>query len=804
MTRQQPACHARTPQARRPGAPGLRSATALAIAAAFGSGTAQAQASATPTVEVIGTSPLPGQGIDRSLLPYSTQVIRRDTLDQAQADTLTDFMARRLPGAQVNEIQGSPFQGDLTFRGYRASGLLGASQGLSVYLDGVRVNEPFGDVVNWDLIPNFSVDSLSLVPGANPAFGLNSLGGAVSLVTASGLTAPGWRGEATVGSFGRKQLDLSYGRRYDSGWHAYVALGGFDEDGWRDESEGHLGHVTAKLGRSFGSGDLTFSLLSGRSNLIGNGLVPLYTFDDDGNRTPDLGSNQREAVYTHPDQTRNRINQFSAQWRQAIDDHTVLELLAHVRDAKRETINGDEAEEEEDEDEGGVDETRAPVRAAQAPRVRPRAVDPDAEPNASFNRTATTQRSGGLAAALSGTTGPHQWQVGASVDRATVTYEQTEQTGTFDASRGVLPLGDEAELSADVDGSSTQAGLYATDTWQIGPRTHLTGTLRFNWAKVSNQLTTRDDDTDLLEAKPEETFTYRSWNPALGIAHRLEAGPTLFINAARNNRVPTVIELGCADPEEPCRLPSGLQADPYLKQVVSTTVETGLRFGNPRGTRGSVAFFRTDNRDDILFRSVSIAGQLGYFENFERTRHQGLDAELATRVQTAFGAFDLGAAYSHLDATYQASGTLRVGERNVQVESGTRMAGLPRHMLKLSADWTAGGGFSAGADVQALSGRTVAGNEDGLAEDGGTERIDFSLPGYAVVNLRAAYAPPSLKGVEFYARVTNLFDKTYASFGAVAETLFDDQGAYTGSENDAVFVAPGAPRAFYVGMRVRF
>ena len=106
-------------------------------------------------VEVIGVSPLPGQGIDRNLLPYSTQVLKRDAIDGAQAVNQTDYLNRRVVGVQVNEIQGSPFQGDLTYRGFRASPLLGAGQGLSVYLDGVRINEPFGDVVNFDLIPEF-------------------------------------------------------------------------------------------------------------------------------------------------------------------------------------------------------------------------------------------------------------------------------------------------------------------------------------------------------------------------------------------------------------------------------------------------------------------------------------------------------------------------------------------------------------------------------------------------------------------------------------------------------------------------
>ncbi|MBQ0958916.1 TonB-dependent receptor [Ideonella sp. 4Y11] len=738
-------------------------------------------------VEVVGTSPLPGQGVDRNALPYSTQVVRRGALDEAQADNATDFLSRRVPGAQVNDIQGSPFQGDLTFRGYRASGILGAAQGVSVYVDGVRFNEPFGDVVNWDMVPEFALHSLSLVPGANPAFGLNTLGGALSLTTATGLTAPGLRGEAALGSFGRKKFELSHGGSHADGWHHYAGIGLFDETGWRDHSDGRLANGLFKLGRQLGNDDFTLSLQAGQSRLVGNGLVPLVTLDEDGARTPDLGSLDRAAVYTHPDLTRNRLLQLSGQWRRQLDEHTTLESLVYLRDSRRTTINGDEADDDDgDGDEGGA-------------RQQPLAEED--EPNASFNRTATRQKSAGVAMALSGRLGAHQWQVGAAADHASVSYEQTEQAGVFDDTRGVLPVaGEDTELSARVSGSSTSAGLYASDTWQVAADTHLTGTVRINWAQVGNTLSSVDDDTGEFEAHPHERFRYTSVNPALGVAHRLSPALTVFANLARNNRVPTVIELGCADPEEPCRLPAGLQADPYLKQVIATSAEAGARFTLPGGVKGSITAYRTNNRNDILFRSTSVTGQLGYFANFPRTRHQGLDVE----AQWKLGTVEMTAAYSHLEATYQAHGVLRMGERNVTITPGTRIAGLPRHQFKFSADWRVGGGWSVGADLQALSGRSVAGNEDGLLEDGDDERVDLSLPGYALVNLRTSWKPAQFKGLELFGRITNVFNRRYASFGALAATQFDAQGQYVGAETEALFVAPGAPRAFQVGVRWQF
>lgn len=727
-----------------------------------------------PSVEVIGTSPLPGQGTDRDQLPYSTQVIKRQRVDATQATNLTDFLNRSTPGVQVNDIQGSPYQGDLTFRGFRASPLLGAGQGLSVYLDGVRVNEPFGDVVNFDLIPEFAVRSIVLVPGANPAFGLNSLGGALAYTTEDGRSARGARAEASFGSHARKKLSASYGMADESGWHSYVAGTVFDEKGWRDHSDGQLGNLFAKVGHDNGATDWSVSALVGRSELVGNGLLPAYSIED-GELERDLYFARRGAVYTHPDRTENKLGQLSLAFNHALDPKSTVSGLVYLRRSTRETVNGDEAEE-------------APL-------------DP-ADPNAAFNTTSTRQTGAGAGLRYATTQGAHQWQVGAQLDASRTRYTQFEREGFFDASRGVFPAEDEErELSAKVTGRSLAFGLYASDTVKLSGQTHLTGTLRYNRARVSNTLTTRDDDTDVVEAKPKESFTYSSLNPALGLAHKLAAGPTLFANVARNTRVPTVIELGCADPEEPCRLPAGLQADPYLKQVKSTTFEAGFRWPLSPVSRLNLAVYRSDNRDDILFRSVSVNGQLGFFENFDKTRNQGLDLE----YQTSLGAFDLSASYSHLRATYEAEGVLRQGERNVTITPGTRIAGLPRHTVKLAADWRLGQGWTLGADAVVLSSRTVAGNEDGLLEDpeDGEEPVARRLrvPGYAIFNLRSSWKVQ--KAWEFYASVHNVFDKRHESFGALAETVFDAQGRGPGEERDALFVAPGAPRSVFVGLRYR-
>ncbi len=309
----------------------------LALLALAGPAVAQpAGTDAAPTAElepvvVIGTSPLPGQGIDRDRLPYGTQVIRRERIDASKSLNLVDYLNRSVPGVQVNEITGNPYQGDLTYRGFRASPLLGAGQGLSVYLDGVRINEPFGDVVNFDLIPEFAVRSISLVPGANPAFGLNSLGGALAYTTYDGRSAPGLRGELSGGSFGRGKLSLSYGRSGENGWHQYVAATGFTEDGWRDHSDSDLGQFLGKIGRDDGTTELDAG--------------PAARQEQAGRQRPGAGLHLRRRrrararpvrrtaarpIYTHPDETKNRLEQLSFNLQHALDA-AELDLRAGLR-----------------------------------------------------------------------------------------------------------------------------------------------------------------------------------------------------------------------------------------------------------------------------------------------------------------------------------------------------------------------------------------------------------------------------------------------------------------------------------------
>ncbi len=350
---------------------------------------------------------------------------------------------------------------------------------------------------------------------------------------------------------------------------------------------------------------------------------------------------------------------------------------AYVRHATRQTVNGDTAQDYEDyvqdcaagfNADGSPVDDDCPVTRDQGAAIAP----------AVMNTTRTSEHSWGLSAAIARTLDAHRLSVGVDYNQSRLSYSQDQQLASFTDDRGAVPLADApVEFFSGVDGTTKASGLYATDTWTALPNVFVTGSLRWNASRVSSAINSADDGP-----QSPTSFNYRKLNPALGVAYASDQALTLYANAAQSNRVPTVIELGCADPQSPCRLPAGLQSDPFLDQVVARTLEMGLRWHPDPATSGWVSFYRTDNRNDILFLRAANTQQ-GYFSNFAKTRNQGVDMALDRTI----GALTLSLRYSHLDATYQADGELASGERTIAVHPGTRIAGLPRDTAKFTGTW---------------------------------------------------------------------------------------------------------------------
>lgn len=223
------------------------------------------------TVNVIASTPIGALDLAVADVPVPVQSLTAQTLENTNAVDLSDALKKRLIGVYVNENQNNPFQPDVNYRGYTASPLVGSSEGLSVYLDGVRQNQPFGDVVSWDLIPKVALKTVELIPGSNPVYGLNTLGGAIAVQTKDGLNDRGFSINGYGGSFGRRAVEAEYGGTTPLGLSWFVAGTLFREDGWRVQSRSNVRQSFAKLGYTRNRTIISLSGGYAINSLSGNG-----------------------------------------------------------------------------------------------------------------------------------------------------------------------------------------------------------------------------------------------------------------------------------------------------------------------------------------------------------------------------------------------------------------------------------------------------------------------------------------------------------------------------------------------------
>jgi hypothetical protein len=292
-----------------------------------------------PPIEVVSPSSQSALPVQRDRLPFNAQISTDQDLQKTKPESIADFLNRNFVGVSVNGIQGSPFQADVTYRGFRLSPVLGTSQGLSAFLDGVRVNEAFGDVVYWEMIPEKAISRIALMPGSNPVFGLNTLGGALALTTKNGRQNPGVSVDLNAGSFKRARVDFSAGQDFGA-VHAFVAGTAFRDGGWRADSQGKLGNLFAKIGGGSNKTEWDVVALLGRSRLIGNGLLPSTRYED-GEFLSGIYEDQRNAIYTSPDITRNTTQHFAFNVNHALSATSKLSFLAHHRNVRVNTSGAD-------------------------------------------------------------------------------------------------------------------------------------------------------------------------------------------------------------------------------------------------------------------------------------------------------------------------------------------------------------------------------------------------------------------------------------------------------------------------------
>ncbi|OAI29050.1 TonB-dependent receptor [Methylomonas koyamae] len=732
-------------------------------------------------VEVVAVTPLQFGGIDVNKIPAHVQTVSADQLQEAQALSLAEYMNRYLGSVNINDAQNNPLQPDVQYRGFSASPLMGLPQGLAVYVNGIRFNEPFGDMVNWDLIPNGAIESMALQPASNPAFGLNALGGSISVNTKTGFSAPGHSFEAQGGSWDRHSEEISSG--WNNGtWGYFLDFKYFNEKGWRAHSPSEAKQGFGTLSWRGVKSSLDLSIAGTENTLRGNGALPQQML-----------AYGRDQVFTHPDITRNRMLLVSLDGDTWLNDHNQLSGTMYYRRNKIGTYNGDGSE---FDDCGGFMCEEDGVTQLEDLNENPIPAS-DALEGGTINTSSALQQSFGFAlqdAFDHKIFGRNNHLVGgASFDYGNARYHADTQLGSLTADRGVAGGGvliEDAHVRLTTE--TDHYGVFLTDTYSLTDKLDVTVSGRYNQSHIK----LRDHVGEDLNG----SHSFDRFNPAAGFTYAVMPELTLFGNYSESSRVPTPMELSCANPNDPCRLPNAFVSDPPLKQVVANTFETGLRGRLKNLLPGyldwNLALFRTINNDDIIFKSTGgVGSNLGYFDNVGSTLRQGVELGLNGNF---YERWRWSTHYTYIDASFETgflssspNNPMADGNGDIVVQPGDKLPGIPAHQFKFSTDFDIVSAWTLGMDMNYNSSQYLRGDEANLTA---------KLPAFVVFNLRSEYR--FNPNVTLFGRVTNLFDRDYANFGTWGNTGDVLDGLGLPGDQQSRFVGVGAPRAAWIGIRL--
>src|ERR1700719_1048820 len=285
-----------------------------------------------PEVEVVATSPLGGGGEDRDKIPAQVQTVPAEDFARTNSPSVTDTLQQQVPGAVSIDVNGNPFSQDLFYRGFHASPRQGTPQGLAVYQNGIRVNEVFGDTVNWDLIPPQAIYRADVFP-SNPVFGLNALGGAVSLQMKNGFLWQGFETQILGGSFGRVSGLFEYGKQIDD-YSLYVTGDATRDGGWRFFSPSTLFRLYGDLGYRAQGNELHFTASGARTMLGVIGPTPVELLAQEG----------ESAAFTSPQTTLNAAGSVAFTGKFDINPQWSIASNFYIRTFEQHHTDGNDAD----------------------------------------------------------------------------------------------------------------------------------------------------------------------------------------------------------------------------------------------------------------------------------------------------------------------------------------------------------------------------------------------------------------------------------------------------------------------------
>ena len=754
----------------------------IGAAAAHAQGTTS---TALPTVNIIGASPLIGSGVDPNTVPAATNVLNSDDLKREGTPDLTRALNQQVGGVTVDSASGNQFQPTFLYHGYAASPLQGTPQGLAVYVNGVRFNQPFGDTVDWDLIPDIAIDKLNL-EGSNPVFGLNALGGSINVQMKNGFTWQGLEADISGGSFGQVQGEFQYGKR-DGGTSTYLATNILHQGGWRDLQSSNIQNLYGDVGWRSDTAELHLNIIGAHSVLNGPGTSPVQLLAVDPS-----------AQFTAPNQISNTYGAISLNGNVDVSETTSVQAVAYYRYFLQRAENGNAPNDTPCNDGSGLLCSDTGYSTTLGGAFIPDFLN--GGPYSELDDQTTNTNAYGVSAQVTNSNDilglKNQVVAGLSFDGAQTLF------GAMSFIGGLTPLSREfigpgvvidepgANSPVSVAISNATYGAYLTDTLNLTPRLALTLSGRFNVALID----LNDQNGGGLTGR----HSYNHFNPAAGVTYQFTPWLTTYAGYSVANRAPTPAELSCAGPENSCSLANFFVGDPNLQQVVSHTVEVGVRgtFTPFDGAHISydLGLFHSNLDNDIAFINSVTQGR-AYFANIGETRRQGVDASLQLKTDR-WSAF---IAYSYIDATYQsgfteASGNNPVADANgnITIQPGDRLPGIPANQVKLGVNYKVNDKWTLGATAIGVSSAYLFGDEANLTPP---------LPGYFTIDLNTSYQLTD--HVQLFAWGQNITNARYYTYGTFAPTSSVPIVQAPGASNPRSY-SPAAPIAGFGGVRVTF
>jgi iron complex outermembrane receptor protein len=789
----------------------LLAATALLVTPAM----AQQMAAIDSTEHVVVYGTLPGGdiGLDAGKVAGALQSLSAEQIGAQHGATLLDALGTQAAGVSLTDVQGNAMFQNLRYHGFDASPLQGTPQGLAVYQNGVRLNEAFGDTVNWDAIPETAIAHMDLW-SSNPVFGLNALGGSVNIAMKNGFDWQGTEASLQGGSYGHGMATMQVGVD-DGAFSFYGAAEGVTDAGWRFHSQSNIGRLYADAGWRFEGTELHL-VASGAATTLG--VVGPTPFD--------LTVRNPHSVYTYPQTTRNTVGSLALNGKSRLGENWQIEGSVYLRALKQRHVDGNDGDFERcsaSSSFGGKlcledDDFPAPSPKTQAFRNQFAILDQSGAsipftPGTIYgtvDRTFTDSMTRGGTLQVTGNAPllglANNFTAGASIDSSSIAFRSTSTLGrifpNFDVAVDPVLAGSGSVIHSngnlgyapvDLGATTDYYGFYAVDALDLTEALTVTAGFRINAADI----VTRDRSGTANELNG--THGYGHINPLAGLTYKFSDALSAFGSYSQANRAPTPLELDCASPTQPCLLEGSLVADPPLAQVVSTTWQAGLR-GEMRGILGedrltwSASLFRTDSDNDIVSLASAIQGR-GYFANVPSTQRQGVDltARYESRGWSAY------ASYSYLDATYQFTGTLASpnnpdadGDGNVLVTPGRRIPLNPANTVRAGGDVAVLDGLSLGAEL------AFTGSQ---AFDGDPGNTNAKLPATFVVNLRTAYDLDN--NWQVFGLIDNLFDNRDATYGTYFDPS-DSVGLVTPALTDPRTLTLRQPITFQAGLTLKF